>query len=152
MSFITKLKTAFGSPKATKKDQIKDTTEAIINDVDNVPFAVSDSNVLYAGLNELGGYYFFQTVIVGSFHIKTVKGAQLKVIGNGFELSLDSDMIELESDKSNVLNRSISKIDFQIEEADAAKMDRSSVKQLILTCKNEKVTFSIYELSKDEEE
>ncbi len=152
MNFITKLKAAFGNPKAMEKLHVDDHTEAIINDIENEPFAISDSNVLYAGLNELGGYYFFQTVIVGSFHVKTVKGAQLKVIGNDFELVLDSDMIELESDHSNVSNRSISKIDFQIDEEDASKIDRSSIKQLALTCKNENVVFSIYELSKDEEE
>ncbi|WP_456438609.1 hypothetical protein [Psychroserpens sp.] len=151
MSLISKFKSAFGKPKTLEKGQIDDHTDAIINDIDNDPFAISDSNVFYAGLNELGGYYFFQTVIVGTFHIKTVKGAQLKVLGNDFELSLDSDMIELESDHSNVTNRSISKIDFQIEEADAAKIDRSTIKKLVLTCKNEDVTFSMYELSNDEE-
>jgi hypothetical protein len=151
MNFITKLKAAFGNPKAMEKLHVDDHTEAIIKDIDNDPFAISDSNVLYAGLNELGGYYFFQTVIVGTFHIKTVKGAKLKVIGHDFELVLDSDMIELESDHSNVSNRSISKIDFQIEETDAAKIDRSTIKQLILTCKNENITFSIYELNDEEE-
>ena len=151
MSFITKLKAAFGNPRAMEKLHVDDHTEAIINDIENEPFAISDNNVLYAGLNELGGYYFFQTVIVGNFHIKTLKGAKLKVIGNNFEFLLDSDMIELESDHSNVSNRSISKIDFQIEEADALKMERSNLKQLILSCKKESITFSIYELSEEEE-
>lgn len=152
MSFITKLKAAFGNPRAMEKLHVDDHTEAIINDIENDPFAVSDTNVLYAGLNELGGYYFFQTVIVGTFHVKTLKGAQLKIIGHDFEMVLDSDMLELESDHSNVSNRSISKIDFQIEETDAVKIDRSAIKQLILTCKNHEISFSVYELSDDEEE
>lgn len=151
MSFITKLKAAFGNPRAMEKLHVDDHTEAIINDIEHEPFAISDSNVLYAGLNELGGYYFLQTVIVGTFHIKTNKGAQLKVIGHDFELLLESDMVELESDHSNVSNRSISKIDFQIEEADAAKIKRSNLKQLILTSKKEVIEFSVYE-SNDEEE
>lgn len=151
MSFITKLKAAFGNPRAMEKLHVDNHTEAIINDIEHEPFAISDSNVLYAGLNELGGYYFLQTVIVGTFHIKTNKGAQLKVIGHDFELLLESDMVELESDHSNVSNRSISKIDFQIEETDAAKIKRSNLKQLILTCKKEVIKFSIYELSEEEE-
>lgn len=151
MSFITKLKAAFGNPRAMEKLHVDDHTEAIINDIDNEPFAISDSNVLYAGLNELGGYYFFQTVIVGTFHVKTLKGAQLKVIGDNFEFVLDSDMLELESDHSNVSNRSISKIDFQIEEAEAAKLDRNVLKQLILTCKNKELNFAIFEISDEEE-
>ncbi|MFK7782411.1 hypothetical protein [Psychroserpens sp.] len=151
MSFISKIKTAFGNQKAKEKLQIKDNVETIINDIENEPLAISESNVLYAGLNELGGYYFFQTVIVGTFHIKTMKGAQLKITGNDFELFLESDMIELESDHSNVSNRSISKIDFQIDEADAAKLDRSNLKGFVLTCKKQDVTFSIYELNDEEE-
>ncbi len=151
MSFITRLKAAFGNPSAMEKLHVDDHTEAIINDIENEPFAVSESNVLYAGLNELGGYYFFQTVVVGTFHIKTIKGATLQVVGKDFELTLDSDMVELESDYSNVSNRSISKIDFQIEAEDAVKIDRSTVNQLILTCKKEVVKFSIYDLSNEEE-
>lgn len=151
MSFITKLKATFGNPKAMEKLHVDDHTEAIINDIEHEPFAISDSNVLYAGLNELGGYYFLQTVIVGTFHIKTNKGAQLRVIGHDFELLLESDMVELESDHSNVSNRNISKIDFQIEEADAAKIKRSNLKQLILTSKKEVIEFSVYESNAEEE-
>lgn len=151
MGFITKLKAAFGNPRAMEKLHVDDHTEAIINDIEHEPFAISDSNVLYAGLNELGGYYFFQTVIVGTFHTKTIKGAQLKIIGHDFEMLLDSDMVELESDHSNVSNRSITKIDFQIEEVDAAKMERSSLKQLCLKCKNQEISFAMCELQDEEE-
>lgn len=151
MSFITKLKAAFGNPRAMEKLHVDDHTEAIINDIKNDPFAVSDTNVLYAGLNELGGYYFFQTVIVGTFHIKTLKGAQLKIIGHDFEMVLDSDMLELESDHSNVSNRSVSKIDFQIEPSDAVRINRSAIKQLNLSCKNHEISFSVYELNDEEE-
>lgn len=151
MGFITKFKGIFGSQKTNSNSNIRDNIESIIKDIDNTPFAISESNVLYAGLNELGGYYFFQTVIVGTFHIKTVKGAQLKIVGHDFELVLDSDMVELESDRSNVQDRSISKIDFQIEETDASKIDRSTIKELILTTnKNTPIHFSMFELSEEE--
>ncbi|WP_298758748.1 hypothetical protein [uncultured Psychroserpens sp.] len=149
MNFITKLKATFGNPRAMEKLHVDDHTEAIINDIEHDPFAISDKNVLYAGLNELGGYYFFQTVIVGSFHVKTVKGAQLKVIGNDFELNLDSDMVELESDFSNVSNRSISKIDFQIEEKDAAKITNSTLRDVVLKCKKHEITFSVINDNKE---
>ena len=145
MSFITKLKAAFGNPRAMEQLHVDDHTEAIINDIEHEPFAISEHNVLYAGLNELGGYYFFQTVIVGSFHIKTNKGATLKMIGHDFELNLDSDMVELESDHSNVSNRSISKIDFQIEKEDADKITKTKPNQLVLNCKTYEITFASIE-------
>ncbi|MDG5492211.1 hypothetical protein [Psychroserpens sp. SPM9] len=151
MNFITKLKAAFGNPRAMEKTHVDDHTEAIINDIEHEPFAIADDNVLYAGLNELGGYYFFQTVIVGTFHTKTKKGAQLKIIGDGFELDLNSDMLELESDHSNVSNRNISKIDFQIEAIDAAKIAKENIQKLVLTSKKQELSFFIYD-STDEEE
>lgn len=147
---ITKLRAAFGDVKAMEKLHVDTHTESIINDIENTPFAISDSNVLYAGMNDLGGYHFLQTVIVGSFHIKTVKGVKLKVIGNDFELLLNSDMVELESDFSNVSNRSISKIDFQVEEEDLDKLKAHKIEKLILISKKQNIEFSMYK--SDEEE
>ena len=65
--------------KKTAEPQLKpqDNVEAIIKDVENKPFGVAQNNVLFAGLNELGGYYFFQTVIVGKLHVKSKEGALL---------------------------------------------------------------------------
>ncbi|MEY8848376.1 hypothetical protein AB9K26_06155 [Psychroserpens sp. XS_ASV72] len=128
-----------------------DSVEAIIQDIENNPFAISESNVLYAGLNELGGYYFFQTVVVGSFKIKVKQGASIDIKGPRLDLKLQSDMLELESDHTDVKGRWITKIDFQINEADASKIDRTSVEQMVLNCKKENIVFSKYE-SIDEEE
>ena len=147
---ITKLRAAFGDVKAMEKLHVDTHTESIINDIENTPFAISDSNVLYAGMNDLGGYHFLQTVIVGSFYIKTVKGVKLKVIGNDFELLLNSDMVELESDFSNVSNRSISKIDFQVEEEDLDKLKAHKIEKLILISKKQNIEFSMYKIDEEE--
>ncbi len=143
MSFISKLKSAFGQSKNTKTSKINDSIEAIISDIsDHEPLAYSDENVLYAGLNELGGYYFFQTVVVGTFKIKTKKGAQLKIDGHDFKLELRSDSVEFESDPTDVKGRWITKIDFQIEEKDAKKLDRHQINEVVLTCKKNEIVFS----------
>lgn len=52
---LTKL---FGNKTSDTKSN--DSIEAIIHDVENTPFGVSKNNVLFAGLNELGGYFFFR--------------------------------------------------------------------------------------------
>lgn len=145
MSFISKLKSAFGQSKNTKTSKINDSIEAIISDIsDHEPLANSDENVLYAGLNELGGYYFFQTVVVGTFKIKTKKGAQLKIDGHDFKLELRSDSVEFESDPTDVKGRWITKIDFQIEEKDAVNIKKSQLNRLILTTKHLELNFEIY--------
>jgi hypothetical protein len=149
---ITRLRAAFGNMSAMEKLHVDTHTESIINDIENEPFAISESNVLYAGLGELAGYHLLQTVIVGTFHLKTFKGAKLNIKGNDFELNLNSDMVELESDFSNVSHRSITKIDFEIDEDDLPKIVKSKIQTLELTAKKERVLFSIVHITKDEEE
>ncbi|SHH39965.1 hypothetical protein [Winogradskyella jejuensis] len=126
------------------KNKSTDTVEAIINDVENTPFGVSESNVLYAGLNELGGYYFFQTVIVGQLYIKTMTGAKLILKGEGIELELKSDSSEFESDPTPVKSRSITKIDFQIEEADIKTLQNSRITSIQLKAKKHDILFTKY--------
>lgn len=143
MGFITKLKSAFSAEKTADNVANGDTVESIMNDIEHDAFAVSDSNVLYAGLNELGGYYFVQTVIVGHFKVKSKKGAQLFIKGKGLDLNLNSDSEEFESDHTDVKGRYITKIDFQIEEKEAAKIDRDHVDTLTLNCKSKSYAFEV---------
>ena len=114
-----------------------------MKDIEHDAFAVSDSNVLYAGLNELGGYYFVQTVIVGTFKTKSKKGAQLHIQGKELDLQLNSDSEEFESDHTDVKGRFITKIDFQIEEKEAAKIDREGVDTISMRCKNNVYDFKV---------
>ncbi|MCK7589870.1 hypothetical protein M0G43_04730 [Subsaxibacter sp. CAU 1640] len=142
---ITRLRAAFGDIRAMEKLHVDTHTEGIINDIENEPFAISASNVMYADLGELAGYHLLNTVIVGSFHIKTIKGVQLKVKGSDFELNLNSDMVEIESDFSNVSNRSITRIDFEIEKEDLSKISKSKIISLELIAKKQHIVFSIAE-------
>jgi hypothetical protein len=147
---LTKLRAAFGDIRAMEKLHVDTYTEDIINDIENEPFALSETNVMYAGLSELAGYHYLNTVIVGSFNIKTINGAQLKIEGDDFSLQLKSDMVELESDFSNVSNRSMTKIDFEIEAEDVPKIVKSKIKSLTLTAKKNKAIFTIVEIKTEE--
>jgi len=133
-----------GSSRALEKTIDENYTKNIIDEIEQTPFAVSKSNVLYAGLNELTGYYYFQTVTVGSFKTKTFKGAKLKLIGNNFELELKSDMDELKSDFGNVPNRNVTNIDFEIDKDDISKIKKSNIKTIIITSNKKQEEFSIF--------
>ncbi len=141
---FTKVLAAMGNIRAMEKLHVDDYTENIINEIEQTPFGIANSNVLYAGLNELAGYYFFQTITVGSFKTKTFKGAKLKIIGNNFELELKSDMDELKSDFGNTSDRNITNIDFEIDKKDISKINKSSIKSIILTSNKKQEEFSIY--------
>jgi hypothetical protein len=142
MSFITKLKSAFGNPKTESTSSNSDSLDSIMAAIEHEPFALSESNVLYAGLHELGGYYSFQTIICGNFYVKTKKGGHLTIKSKNFTLELDSESVEFESDPTDVKGRHITKIDFQIEEKDAAKINPKTVDELVLKCKNHDINFT----------
>jgi len=147
---LSKLRTVFGSN--SKPTQPIDSIERIISEVENTPFGVSDSNVLFAGLNELGGYYFFQTVVVGSFKCKTFDGATLVMASDDFELELESDTLELESEPAQVAKRFITKIDFQIEASDIENMQSQIITELTLKTKKRDLSFTKYVGTQDEED
>ena len=139
---LNKILAVFGNSRAIEPEQVDNHTENIINAIDETPFAVSEQNVLFTRTSELGGYYYVITIVVGSFKIKTNKGAKLTIVGNDFDLILNSDTDEFESDHSNVPNRFITRIDFQIEKEDVSKFDKAIIKTIKLSAKKQKIIFN----------
>lgn len=133
----------------TSKNELLEgnSVETIIKEVENEPYGVSQNNVLYAGLNELGGYYFFQTVIVGSLKIKSKRGAILNFKGEDFEMQLEADMLEFESEFSGIPNRYVTKIDFKIEETTIKKLEEAILKSVEIKIKNNTLIFTKYDLN-----
>ena len=149
MAFLSKL---FGSKTSETQSKPQDSVEAIIRDVENKPYGVSQNNVLFAGLNELGGYFFFQTVIVGQLNIKSKSGALLVFKGDNFELELNSDMPEFESEGSDMKGRQVTKIDFQIEESDIKQLENTKLNSILIKIKKQNILFTKYVVVSDEEE
>ncbi|WP_452224277.1 hypothetical protein [Lacinutrix chionoecetis] len=134
----------FGSKQKEDKTADDNYIETIIKSSENEPLALSNNSVMYVGYNELGGYYYLQTFIVGRLKVKTKNGATLDVEGTNYNLTLNSDMPELESDPAHPLEGYVTKIDFQIEKKDVEKIKRSNIKTLTLFIKKEEHIFSIY--------
>ncbi|OIQ28370.1 MAG: hypothetical protein BM564_09885 [Bacteroidetes bacterium MedPE-SWsnd-G2] len=138
------LKKLFGDSENQSENEAQlsdDFVNAIIKDIDHVPYAKSKTNVLYAGANELGGYLYFQTIVVGQFKLKTKKGAELELISDKKTLTLKADMDEFESDHTDVKNRYITKIDFEIDKAQLKTFDATTFKSVNL--KTGKKTISL---------
>jgi len=139
---FNKILAAFGNKKTMERTHVDNYTEDIINSVKDKPYAISKENVMYAAVKELGGFYYFKTIIVGSFKIKTMKGATLLVSHNDFEYELKTDMDEFESDYSNISNRFITRIDFQIEEKEAIILEEKNIDSLTLKAKKHVIFFN----------
>ena len=148
---LSKLKTAFGNQNSKDKKHLDNFIEVILKTIEQKPFASSDQNVCYVATNELAGYYFLQTIIVGKFKIKTFNGAQLTVKGDDVQLQLESDMKELVSDHYAVPNSYVTRIDFIMNKKDLPKIDKSRIHSLILSTKKQSIEFSVIQ-SNDEKE
>ncbi|WP_299259510.1 hypothetical protein [uncultured Aquimarina sp.] len=148
---ILKVQAALGNVRAMEKLHVDTYTEEIIIEVDGTRFATSELNEIYLDLVELAGYYYLKVIVVGSFHIKTWKGANLLIGGKNFELNLISDMQEIESDFSNVSNRSITQIDFIIEEQDIDKIEKSQIDKITISSKKKIACFDNIVITDEEE-
>ena len=142
--YFDKILTAFGNIRAMERTHVDNYTEDIINSLKDEAFAISDENVMFLAVKELGGFYYLKTIIIGAFKIKTIKGATLMIIGNEFELKLKTDMDEFESEYSNISNRHITRIDFQIEKEDVSKIDKSIINTLELKAKKHQILFKTF--------
>ncbi|WP_299435287.1 hypothetical protein [uncultured Aquimarina sp.] len=138
---ILKVQAALGNVKAMEKLHVDTYTEDVIIKVEGTLFAKSQLNEIYMDVVELAGYYYVKTIVIGSFHIKTWKGANLLIAGQNFELNLVSDMQEIESDFSNVSNKSITQIDFIIEENNINKIERSQIDTISISSKKKVAHF-----------
>jgi hypothetical protein len=141
---IHKILPAFGNKKAIEQTPNDINTDNIIKSIEDKAFAVSEQNVMYASVKDLGGFFYFKTIIVGSFKIKTMKGAKLHVTADDFNLELKTDMDEFESDHSNASHIYMTRIDFQIEEDDIPKLNQSNINKMQLISKKEILDFELY--------
>ncbi|WP_133758778.1 hypothetical protein [Gelidibacter sediminis] len=147
---INKLRSAFSNSKTTNDSVAASYVDDIIKDVEGVPFAISDTNVMYAGLSELAGYHYFKTIIIGTLQLKTFKGATLIINGSDYKLELKSDMEELESEATIGSDRRLTRIDFEIDKDAISKISRESVQSIEFSAKKNHLTFSIIEGGYDE--
>ena len=139
---LNKFLGAFGSARTLESTHDDNYIKDIIKSVEEDPFAVSEQNVLFAKVSELGGYYYVITIVIGRFKIKTKNGGNLSIEGKNFNLILNSDMDEFESNHSNVSNSFITRIDFQIEKGDVSKFDKNTITALTLSAKKQEISFT----------
>ena len=139
----------FGGNKTSQAEDA-DYIKTVLKHSEDEPLGVSDQNVIYAGYNELGGYYYLQTYVIGRLNTKTKTGATLLVDGEGYNLSLKSDMDEIESDPVDIFKGNATRIDFEIEKETVEKIKRSTIKSITLNIK--KNTFVFKPITKIKEE
>ncbi|OAB79851.1 hypothetical protein [Cochleicola gelatinilyticus] len=131
---IDKLLAAFGSEKAGKRLQEEPMSETRIEGLEENRIAVSEDAILYGQIEELNEYLFLETILVTRSKIKTLKGATLTFKGTT-NFKLISDTQEIESDLSNVSNRILTRISFDITEKEINLIKNKQYESVIFECK-----------------
>tara|TARA_R110002073_G_scaffold187366_1_gene345991 strand:- start:10587 stop:11030 length:444 start_codon:yes stop_codon:yes gene_type:complete len=142
---LNNLRTAFGKNDTNDKTEDSIYLEKIMTSIKDKPFAISSRNIMFAGMSELAGYYYFRLVLVGKFKINTFKGAQIIINCKNFEMTLKSNMDELKSDFGEVSNSFITAIDFDIEKIQIEKLNTSKIESLRVISKKQDVSFTLVE-------
>jgi len=119
---VDKLLASMGNIKAMERLHVDTVTENRILNIGGDKIAESKEGQLWVGIQELTGYYFLETTIVSVLNIKTFDGATLTFKGGKEDIELKSDTQEIKSEFSNVSNRFIAEVSFDITKDEINKM------------------------------
>lgn len=142
---LNSIKAAFNKKQVSNESLDAVFLEKIMAPIEDKPFATSNKNIMFAGINELAGYYYFKVIIVGKLKIKTFKGIEITINCKDFEMTLTSNMDELKSDFGEVPGSFITAIDFDIEKKQIEKINKSKIQSLRIISKKQDVLFKTVE-------
>lgn len=131
---VDRVLAALGNMKAMERLHVDTVTEEKMENVGGEKIAESDQGVLFGGIEELNGYLFLETILLSKSNLKTFKGATISFEGDD-SFQLKSDTQEIESDFSNVSNRFMTRVSFDITEEDIERIKNGSYDSLVYTCK-----------------
>ncbi len=137
---IDKVLARMGNMRAMERTHVDTYTE---NKMENVPgeqIATSQHGGIWAGLQEVNGYLFLDVTILGTTKIKTLKGATLTFLTEE-EITVKSDNYEIDSDYSNVSNRWMTQISFEITKQDLKVIQKKKYNQIRLDFKKKSLLF-----------
>lgn len=109
-----------------------------INDFQGTVMAEGDNNQLYAGCYIVNEFKFIRLVLIGEHKLKSLDGADALIITNRNEIELESDCTEIETENSATLNKSITSIEFNIDEDLEKEILEADLKSIVVSVRRNK--------------
>lgn len=134
---------AFGNMKAMQRTHVDTYTENRISEIEGTQIAGNNSLGVWIEFNELAGYQFLELTMLSRTPIKTFKGIELSFLGGELEMFMDSDTKEIESDFSNVSNRWITHISFEVNDEDIDFIKKKEYEVVRITHKKTIIDFRV---------
>ena len=128
------------------KSQKTQDISTIISEIDfkgGTKYGKNSTNTVYLDLEELGGFPFIKTIIIGDFSTKIKRtGCTLTFIFENDSLMLSSDNTDVESNQIKNTIANYTEIDFELTEADAEKIKNEKVLEIQYTFKDKILSFN----------
>jgi hypothetical protein len=146
MGFFKKIDKVFTSSESFN---LMERTEVDIEIEENIKkaginkFAESKYGDLYLRVNELGGFLILETIMVSATNLKSKKGSILSFMKENEILKLESDENKIESDFSNAVKKSITKIDYNISTEEAENFKEEKYNEVRFEINGNEILFSV---------
>ena len=107
-------------------------------------FATDNSNVVYLDIEELGGFPFIKSVIIGDFSTRIKrKGCTLTFNFKNESITLESDNTAIESNRIKNTNAFYTEIDFELDQEDSDKIKAGKIENITYNFNDKKHVFSL---------
>lgn len=134
---------ALGGVETSEKKHVDTYTEKRIKTVNGEQIAFTEHGGIWAEFQELTEFQFMNITVIGKTKFKTYDGCQLIFVSNHSELHLVSDTLEIESDYSNVSERWITEISFDITDKNIEMITHKEAIKVHLNFKKNSESFDI---------
>ena len=134
---------SFSNILKSKKEKLPTQVVPKIEYKGGTKYAKSDTNDVYLDIEELGGFPFIKTVIIGDFSTKIKRvGCTLSFIFKKGSLTLNSDNTDIQSNQLKNTNVYYTEIDFELNDDEVEKIKKEKVIEIQYTFKNKTYNFS----------
>lgn len=118
--------------------------EEQINNAGIKKYGESEFGDLYIRNDELGGFLILESLIVSATKFKSKKGSKLTFYNDDESLAFESDELKIESEYSSLSNRSITRIDYNIEAEEIAMLDEKKYTNVRFEINGSEIVFSTF--------
>lgn len=138
---IDRILATLGNPRAMERTHVDTYTEEKIKNISGVKIAESKEGQFWVTFQELNRYLFMNVTILSKLNLTSISGAKLTILTNEYEIELDTDEKEIESNFSNVSNTWITKVSFEIDTKEREIIESENFEEIKYEFKNEILQF-----------
>ena len=134
---------ALGNMRAMEKVHVDTHTEEKIKNISGNKIAESKQGQFWVSFQELNGFLFLNATIITAIDLKTTNGTKITLLTNEYEIEIQSDEKEIESNFSNVSNTYLTEVSFIIESKEKDIIENKNFEEIEYQLKKGNLRFKM---------